>query len=924
MPVILPHESDHRGRPRQPQKKVDDFWRKFTTKTPGKATALLPKTSHAETLAQRAPATTTPSAPALASYDEAAALCRAKVDQIIRECRRLNQKYRDPHFDLEFDLKTGRRDCLESLDNVACAAPPSDSDSDSGHSPRPPQPFPPSPSPGRRRHRHRQGDRGPPGARFEPKSVARVSQIFDTPQFFIDGPTANDVRQGRDGDCWLMAALCTMSDKPGLIERVCVARDEAVGVYGFVFHRDGGWFSEVIDDKLYLTKPDYDEKVLSDRRPNYERVLWDDGRERVDSDEVYRRAYQMNSGALYFAQCAEPGETWLPLLEKAYAKAHGDYATLEGGFTGEGVEDLSGGVTSEVFIGDILDTESFWREEMLQVNKEFLFGCSTGMWGRGYGERKGIVEQHAYSIMRAVEMDGERLLLLKNPWGKAEWKGAWSDGSKEWTPEWLQKLGHRFGDDGAFWISYKDLLRKYQNFDRTRLFDDSWKVTSLWTTLSVPWTIEYHDTKFVFELDKPGPVVIVLSQLDDRYFRGLEGQYTFSLAFRVHKAGQDDYLVRTQGSYRMKRSVNVELELEAGEYVVLVKIDADRFDELIPAEDMVRRNAKYRREKLLRIALAYDLAHSKAKIIETEEEKAAREAYEKRKKEKYRERMRKAIMKEKERIYYQKDKQISDMRRANLRRKEKIKERKERKENEAKRKEEEARRKWEADQGPTVEVKGKSRDDKPGEAKPEDGEVGKQEKGVEADVRSDAGAKSEVEPKKTDVENTMIPSQPRPPPFPGHGGGGGGGPFNPADDSDRDDLISLGTVSDVTDRELDYRVEDSLRHMRPQHHRGGGGGPPVVSNRHPSPAPYHDHRRRGGGEDRFERDPWNAVAVVGLRVYYKVAEGEGDKEVVRLRVVRPNFWEVEEEEKEEKGEEGKKEEEVLDLDDSAKDATVVG
>lgn len=35
MPVILP-PGDHRGRPRQPQKKVDDFWRKFTTKTPGK------------------------------------------------------------------------------------------------------------------------------------------------------------------------------------------------------------------------------------------------------------------------------------------------------------------------------------------------------------------------------------------------------------------------------------------------------------------------------------------------------------------------------------------------------------------------------------------------------------------------------------------------------------------------------------------------------------------------------------------------------------------------------------------------------------------------------------------------------------------------------------------------------------------------
>ena len=49
------------------------------------------------------------------------------------------------------------------------------------------------------------------------------------------------------------------------------------------------------------------------------------------------------------------------------------------------------------------------------------------------------------------------------------------DGSKEWTPEWMTKLDHRFGDDGAFWMSYEDLLKKYSTFDRTRLFDDTWK-----------------------------------------------------------------------------------------------------------------------------------------------------------------------------------------------------------------------------------------------------------------------------------------------------------------------------------------------------------------------------------------------------------------------------------------------------------------
>ena len=40
----------------------------------------------------------------------------SKVDRIVKECERVNQKYSDPHFDIELDLKSGRRHYLDGLD----------------------------------------------------------------------------------------------------------------------------------------------------------------------------------------------------------------------------------------------------------------------------------------------------------------------------------------------------------------------------------------------------------------------------------------------------------------------------------------------------------------------------------------------------------------------------------------------------------------------------------------------------------------------------------------------------------------------------------------------------------------------------------------------------------------------------------------
>lgn len=93
-----------RARKQPPQRNIDEFWIKFNTKTPGKAFTILPDNLYAKRRAAHAPKGEIGGTKAIDSYDEAVRICKTKVEKIIRECRRVNQKYRDPHFDIELDF----------------------------------------------------------------------------------------------------------------------------------------------------------------------------------------------------------------------------------------------------------------------------------------------------------------------------------------------------------------------------------------------------------------------------------------------------------------------------------------------------------------------------------------------------------------------------------------------------------------------------------------------------------------------------------------------------------------------------------------------------------------------------------------------------------------------------------------------------
>ena len=353
-----------KNRRKNPQELLSEYWERFMSNRPAKVTSIFPPSLYTNLLPPIKAGGASSSRNAAESYEAAARQCRDKVRRIVAECHRTNEKFTDADFDIETDHRNSIGNCLQPLDR----------------------------------------DNEDEEASYDfYGSVHRVDWIFEKPAFTVDGYNSTDIKQGSNGDCWWLAAVATLCAHKELMDKVCVARNEECGVYGFVFFRDGEWLSTVIDDNLYLTKPDFDQDSSGNDATG-------------KRHKEYRKRYQTGSDALYFAKCADDNETWLPLLEKAYAKVHGDYSAISGGWPSEAVEDMTGGVSTTLQTSRILSKDRLWRE-LTDTNGNFVFAAAAMSTGWAF-LRNGLALGHAYSIIRTTEEVDEqgnkiRLVLVR-------------------------------------------------------------------------------------------------------------------------------------------------------------------------------------------------------------------------------------------------------------------------------------------------------------------------------------------------------------------------------------------------------------------------------------------------------------------------------------------------------------------------------
>ncbi|KAM8851545.1 calpain-2 catalytic subunit-like [Synchiropus picturatus] len=284
---------------------------------------------------------------------------------------------------------------------------------------------------------------GPYSHRTRGVEWKRPKDLCSNPTFINNGATRTDICQGSLGDCWLLAAIASLTLDQRILARVVPPgqsfTDGYAGIFHFQFWQFGEWVDVVVDDRLPI-----------------------------------------RDGMLLFVHSAEGSEFWSALLEKAYAKVNGCYESLSGGCTIEGFEDFTGGIAEIYTLAKA--PPNFFQLIRRALKLGSLLGCAIDIANQSQSETYTplkLVKGHAYSVTGAEEVNYRgsttQLVRVRNPWGQVEWTGPWSDGSSEWKyidQAEKSKLNH-VSDDGEFWMSFQDFSKQFSSVDICNLTPDT-------------------------------------------------------------------------------------------------------------------------------------------------------------------------------------------------------------------------------------------------------------------------------------------------------------------------------------------------------------------------------------------------------------------------------------------------------------------
>ena len=256
-----------------------------------------------------------------------------------------------------------------------------------------------------------------------------------------------------------------------------------------------------------------------------------------------------------FARCRDPNELWVPLIEKAYAKIHGCYKALIGGYIHYGLADCTGFAPLQLVIAkghqgfhEAWDPDILYERLRLYKSWGSLMGCSIqqppGAAKKSHEAEgnMGLRLMHAYGFIDLNEINTDngpvRLCRCRNPWGFGEWTGDWGDESdlriqndaeisrvfdiSESEKTEINKM------DGTFFMRFEDWIANFTHIfvaiDFPSTFSSSTMAAEWDPALGGNRTVSTWSAnpKFELKLEKPGTVFIGLSIEDSRLTDGVD------------------------------------------------------------------------------------------------------------------------------------------------------------------------------------------------------------------------------------------------------------------------------------------------------------------------------------------------------------------------------------------------------------------
>ena len=376
----------------------------------------------------------------------------------------------------------------------------------------------------------------------------RARECYPSKQIsvFQGDANINDIFQGLLGDCYLMASISALAEVPERMRRCILSKTiNNAGIYCVQICVTGIWEDVIVDDEFPME--------MGADRPAF-----------VSSTS---------------------GEIWVMLIEKAYAKIYGGFHNINGGLVDNGLFDLTGAPT-KFFMSKEKTPDAHWKELLDAERNRFVMGAQTRNFMARTGDSldpvTGLANTHAYTLIGVYEIVNEygrkrvlrpgepsspyneRVLKLRNPWGRGEWKQEWSDSSSNWTSELRQELlpdGVR--DDGIFFMPLDKFLYYFDCYI-VCYYRDEYKHSGQ-KYYSSPEEVCLIN----FSVQTPGKYYLTVSQKDSRAFKKSD-KYTYSqLSIELVKNEGGRVTPLANGS-SLERDFFVSADLGPGDYVAQI------------------------------------------------------------------------------------------------------------------------------------------------------------------------------------------------------------------------------------------------------------------------------------------------------------------------------------------------------------------